>query len=66
MKKYVLKVEKLVKTYKINSPSPVLALRGVDFTCKEGGSRFNVRTCQAHAPLTATITDSRRPFSLPS
>ena len=36
MKKYVLKVEKLVKTYKINSPSPVLALRGVDFTCKEG------------------------------
>ncbi len=36
MKKNILKVEKLVKTYKIDSPSPILALRGVDFTCQEG------------------------------
>ncbi len=36
MKENILEVKNLVKTYKINSPSPVRALRGVDFFCKEG------------------------------
>ncbi len=36
MKENILEVKDLVKTYKINSPSPVRALRGVDFSCKEG------------------------------
>lgn len=36
MKEKILEVKNLVKTYKINSPSPVRALRGVDFSCDEG------------------------------